>query len=280
MALSKRYNKKRNLKKRSQQYRNKPKKYGMKKSFGKSSNVSLGMGQKHYATLTETILLVDLNVNTTYSQNFVLADFDRASAVASNFKFYRAKRVTYKYEPLFNFYQDTGGTSDSLPYMYAVMNRTQDNYANDANQLRGYGAVPQVFNSTKTISYKPNWCAQGLGTYSQTAPDQPITSINGTGLRKCYDWLECPRVGHANANQIITPNLDGNVGPGVVPMANYTSAVIYNGHSVRFDQVLNVNTSDIARVTVTVEWEFKGPKIDTDVIPQPGEGIIKAAKAV
>ena len=57
MALAKRYNKRRNIKKRSQQYRRKPsKKYGIKKSFGKSSNVSLGMGEKHYATLTETIL--------------------------------------------------------------------------------------------------------------------------------------------------------------------------------------------------------------------------------
>lgn len=262
MVLKKLYRKKL-YKKRSQQYKGKSKKYGIKKSFGPSSNVSLGMAQKQYATLTETYQPTDLNVNTTYNQSFALYQFKRANEVAANFRFYRAKRVVWKYEPLFNLYTDGG--VDSLPYLYAVMNRTQDNFGESANQLRQMGAVPQVFNSTKTIAYKPNWCAQGLGTYTQVGgPGNPITSINGTGLRKCYDWLECPRLGGQDSTQTITPNVSIGAA-GVTAMANYTSSVLYNGHNVRFDQVLAQGTADICRLTVTVEWEFKGPKVDNTI---------------
>lgn len=235
--------------------------------FRGKGELALGQKQQHYATLTETVLLNDLEVNTTYLECFQLNQFPRALAVSTNYKWYRAKVCYYKYEPLYNMYADTAG-ADSMPYLYTLMNRTQDDSQYDANQLRAQGCIPIVFNKTKTIKYKPNWCQQGLGAYSQQ-PGQPITSINGQGLTKCYDWLECPKAfanGPLDTTQPIITN--AQTAAGVVPMQNYTSTVIYNGHLAYFEQGFSGGGSNyIARGTVTVVWEFKGPKVDVGVVP-------------
>ena len=55
--------------------------------------------------------------------------------------------------------------------------------------------------------------------------------------------------------------LAGNVNP----MALYTAQTIYNGHLVYFDQAVAAGDATVCRRTVTVVWEFKGPKVDINL---------------
>lgn len=106
-----------------------------------------------------------------------------------------------------------------------------------------------------------------MGAYTQ-APGGPITSINAQGLRKCYDWLNSPQ--YPGALDASSPLINSNLTAiNVNPMATYNAQTIYNGHCVYFDQAQSVagGTPYVCRRTVTVVWEFKGPKTDIDIVP-------------
>lgn len=224
----------------------------------------------HFASITETVLLSDIPANQVQYETFQLNQFIRAMQIAPNFKWYRAKKVIFKYEPLFESFIDSGAGAETLPYMYVVMNRTQERTGGTGATFRAQGVVPKVFKNTVTVTYTPNWCTQGLGAYTQVAGG-PITSINGTGLQKCYEWLQTPRFAGAGANLDATTPIMSNqlLAANVNPMALYTSNTIYNGHLAYFDQVQAQAGGNpiICRRTVTVVWEFKGPKVDYNLAP-------------
>lgn len=228
---------------------------------------------QHFARIQETVLLSDINVNTTYYETFQLNQFIRAMQIAPNFKWYRPKKVIFKYEPLFETYIDGPAGADSLPYMYVLMNRTQERTAYTGTGLRAQGCVPKVFKNAVTITYKPNWCTQGLGAYTQ-APGGPITSINATGLQKCYDWLQTPKFASNGNLDATTPIMSNQLlAVNVNPMALYTSNTIFNGHLVYFDQALVGGNPVVCRRTVSVIWEFKGPKVDTNLVNTQVSGV-------
>lgn len=226
----------------------------------KPKSKASGIENRHYAQITETVTLTDIVANTQYYECFQLNQFNRALNLAPNFKFYRAKKVIYKYEPIYNFFSEGAGGNETIPLSYMVMNRTQERFNYSVGQLMEQGAVPRKFTNTQTISYVPNWCSQGLGAYTQ-APGGPITSINAQGLRKQFGWLACPAVNGALDvnNMIISNTLSGSV-PQVNPMSLYSTNTIYNGHLAFFQQQTVGAVTELCRRTVTVVWEFKGPK--------------------
>ena len=80
-----------------------------------------------YSKVVESISIQDMEVNSPYQRTFSLNDFNRARYESVNWQFFKAAKVTYTYEPLYNTFQDGDNNSaQSAPYLYVKMNRTQD----------------------------------------------------------------------------------------------------------------------------------------------------------
>lgn len=223
--------------------------------------------------IVETIEFADLSGNHAYNAVFNLGEFPRASTLAPNFQWYKATHVKYTYTPLFNVFDDGAGQA-SKPYMYFMMNRSQQSFntGTHLSDFQAAGARPLALTTTKQISYKPNWC-QIANTALRTNPGIPLPDSASVGLTPNYGWLATP------ANAVIIPSNKGNTDTGtylienpapggsppgapyVLPF-NLRNNVIYNGHLAFLDQtyVGASPTSAIAKLTCQVTWVFKGAK--------------------
>jgi len=227
-------------------------------------------------TVIETFESVDINSNQPTSHVFTLQQFARASNIANNFKWYKALKVIYTYDPLYNTFQD-GVNAASKPYMYTVMNRTQQTNTAGMNSLQSFqvaGARPVPFVGQKKIKYTPNWCSPGLLQVRQNAtpPVSPLDIVyTSNGLQAQYGWLACPSAPQTTwqANQTATNNGDyplysNNPPPGTANNINsfvYNNSVVYNGHNTYIDQKFTggeTPVDPVARLTITVVWKFKG----------------------
>jgi len=240
------------------------------------------------ARIQETIEYNSMAPNRVQALTFTIGQFDRARALAPNFRWYKATRVTWTIEPQFNVYQATAGGS-TVPYVYTIMNRTQDSSYITLSDVLTQGARPVKLTNAKMTSYRPNWCSPGLLIQNVVATPGfggMLNNVVVTGLKPEYGWLQSPNIDN-NAN-FITPlqNSSAVVGqPANSSVANYASAVRYNGHQVYIDQQTNGVLTPTFRVTCKVTWVFKDPKntqadltdnIFTSVeadLPQPEEPV-------
>jgi len=212
------------------------------------------------ARIKETVAFENVDSGTPYAFTFTLNQFVRAATLAPNFKWYKASRVEWSLEPLFNTFTDDG-TPQSVPYVYMTMNRTQDAVSINLLDLQAMGCKPQKLTSKKTLAYRPNWCSPGLTSYFKDT-NSYIREINQQGLKPQYAWLSCP-----NTNDAVSPFVRADSTP-VEPQFNFPltddmakvlpSQVVYNGHNIYIDQAL-ASALPVARLTCTVHWEFKGP---------------------
>jgi len=244
----------------------------------------------------ETFEAVDLNSNQGTQHIFTLAQFARASNIAPNFKWYRAARVTWTYDPLYNTFQD-GVNAASKPYMYTVMNRSQQENTTTMGSVQQFqcaGARPVPFVSQKKISYKPNWCSPGLLQVRTTNPPggTQIKDYSSNGLQPQYGWLATPNnQPNVLANQVAAdsgdyPTYISNppTGSGLSYVTNsfvYNNMVVYNGHHTFIDQKYTGGETPIdpvARLTVTVVWEFKGASNNLGMGAPPPSGVTIAPK--
>jgi len=257
-----------NRKRRAAPRRKAPRRKAPRRKGGK------GMGGKQFASMKETVSVPHaINSNQLYNNFFSLNQFPRASAVAPNFKWYRAVKVEWEYLPIFNTFQEeaTVGslTGYGVPYLYMLMNRTQDSYSPSVNAvdqqawIESSGARPRTLSSKKVFTYKPNWCSSGLLTnvVTQGTPNQ-IASIAPQGLKKEFGWLACP-------NKPILAN--GQILPGIIQpvsdtdqlltnssqVAVTTNNVVYNGHDIFVQQTNAAENTSVASAILTVHWEFK-----------------------
>jgi len=237
-------------------------KHGMKRRIPRAPSIA---NKNQTATVIETIELNDLIPNTVYQHVFQLGQFTRASQVAANYAFYKAASCEWKYEPLYNTFQDgVGGLSK--PYLYTLMNRQQETAFTNINSqnfqaIQSAGAKAVALASTKNVKYVPNWCSPGL--VATTSGGEPMT----LGLQKQFSWLSTPsgttstQAGVPSNNvamRIISPPVQ-NTALGVV--YNYANAVVYNGHLDYLDQKISQGGDTpppICRITLTVVWKFKG----------------------
>jgi len=207
------------------------------------------------ARIKETVEFVDLNPNLGYNFNFNLSQFRRASALAPNFKFYKASMVEWGIEPLYNTFQDgTTGGEVTIPYMYITMNRTQDSTGINLQDIQAMGAKPKKLVGKQIIKYKPNWCSPGL-----IAANIGQGQLAQVGLQKQFAYLACP-------DTDVGLNVAQGFAPATAPLQFPTNAtvfantVVYNGHTIWVDQEIPTGVlQPVARVTCTVHWEFKGP---------------------
>lgn len=237
-----------------------------RKNYKKTSGM-----QKHYATITETVELADSVVNTNYDESFQLGQFQRASRIAENFKFYRAKLVMWKYEPIYNLYGETGG--ETIPLSYMVMNRTQEKQDYTVDEYLEQGVIPKKFNSPLVIKYVPNWCSPGLVAQRKDLSGN-VTDVIQQGLQKNFNWLMTPVDSLSEFRQSKLIETNGLTTLGYNIAENPAAQVIYNGHLMRFEQLNPGSVLTVARNTVTVVWEFKGPKTRPTSLQDPAKELV------
>lgn len=231
------------------------------RSHRRKTNVPRGISTgRQVAKIQETFQVADLNPNQSVQCAFNLSQFARAMAIAPNFRWYRAAKVIWKIEPLYNTFQEGSTTSStSIPYYYAIMNRTQDSRPQVVADYLECGAQPKKLVAPIVTSYKPNWCSLGL----------PVQNLTGgrvmfCGLKAQYGWQQCPIV--SDQQPLTQPVVPTNpMGAPYGPVAsttpsNFANATLYNGHDVIIDQEFPTTpTLPVARMTCTVHWEFKDP---------------------
>jgi hypothetical protein len=226
-----------------------------------------------YCRIQETVDQIELIANESYAGIFQLSSFKRASAVATNFRFYRPAKVIWTYEPKFNtFQQSATGDTIGMPYLYIAMNRTQDNNIATLEDIQAQGSRPMKFSSKKVISYVPNWCSPGLMLLNNNQVSVPgggtavtaVANLAVQGLKAEYGFQQCPNNATiaANANAIV-PTEGGEQGaiPGgsnQTMIGNYAANTVYNGHDVWIQQDNALNNVTVCKVSITVIWEFKG----------------------
>lgn len=235
-----------------------------------------------YATITETIEYTDITSQSQRALVFNLSEFVRAGKVATCFRWYKASKVVWNISPLFNTFADGGAGGDTVPYMYRLMDRTQDNLGMNLADIQATGARPEKLSSAKVISYTPNWCSPGLLTYtSAIVPNSgggtAITGNTQQGMKAQYSWLAAPNDNTlaSGVPQYIVP-IDPR-DPPLIPPAPFngmhavnTNQVCYNGMDIFIDQQANAGEQTVARITATVTWQFKDPKFHTFVRdPEP-----------
>jgi len=218
---------------------------------------------KQYATIQETVEYADMTSGINLALAFRLNQFDRASKLATNFRWYKASKVVWSLEPLYNSYEDNGG--DTVPYLYKIMDRTQDNLSMNLLDFQASGCKPMKLTSKKTFSFTPNWCSAGLTTFTEN-PTGGIINMTSQGLKAQYAWLAAP---HSQGGGLpdTLPDYIGPLDPRTTPLpANSgmnsvsTNAVLYNGMDIIIDQAHNLGRDEVCRIVATVTWQFKDPK--------------------
>lgn len=219
-------------------------------------------GKGQGAQCIETLDLNTINANLGQAYTFTLGLFPRAYAMSTLFSFYKAVKVTWTYEPLFNTFQETAGAAGK-PYIVMVMNRQQEQLSLGYRNLLSAGGRPVPLSSVKKMTYTPNWCSPGISHYTGNFSTGDISSLQSTGLQKQYGWIATPGttpIGAFNpgsGDNFTNVINDTTSSQQTFPM-NYVN-VTYNGHvsHVFQDGALN---SPICRVTCQVHWVFKGAK--------------------
>ena len=216
-----------------------------------------------YATIQETIKFEDLTSSTNLALVFNLSQFARASELARNFRWYKAAKVSWTLEPLFNSFIDTSATTDTIPYLYKLMDRTQDNLSMTLADFQASGAKPSKLTSKKVLTYVPNWCSPGLTSYLST-PTNPLSGINSQGLKAEFAYLASPDDSNLAADipQYMTPldTRDPTIPTNTAMVAINVNQVTYNGMDIYIDQATNQGEPIVARLIATVTWLFKDPK--------------------
>lgn len=222
------------------------------------------------AKLITEVNTTDVPANVACSYLTQLSQFRRAFNVAIQYRQYRCTKVELIFEPLYNTFQESSGTGVAVakPQLYTYLNRTQDQIystgtpAQQFNQLKAMGVRPRSLTRNTVISWKPNWCSVGntIVQYnnigSQTTPPlQTINNMYTIGNKIEWGWLSCPdTLSGASLPLLPETNL---LNP--YPIANEAAFVPYNGMVFFIDQQNAPTNTPVARLTMRVHWEFRGP---------------------
>lgn len=226
---------------------------------------ALGLGSQ-MARIVETIEFNKLAPNNVQAMLFSLNQFQRARVLATNFRWYKPTKVTWTIEPQFNVFQ-SGAANPTVPYIYQVMNRTQDSTFMTINDLLTQGAKPKKLTGVVKLSYRPNWCSPGL-IAQNVQPSQGfggyLNNVVVAGLKSEYGWLQAPNTlptGAPGALPEVTPWMAIPTTTANTAVRNQASGVYFNGHQVYIDQVVpGTALIPTYKVTCQVHWAFKDPK--------------------
>lgn len=229
------------------------------------------------AKIIETIEFNKLAPNQALNCSFTLNQFERARTLATNFRWYKPTKVTWTLEPQYNVYQGASGGAPSVPYVYTIMNRTQDATLLSLSDFLSMGAKPVKLTATKAIRYRPNWCIPGLivqNVVQTTGFGGALNNVYMNGMKAAYDWLQAPNNlpgSQSNPSQIVP--LKASQVFANTPVNNVPSATVFNGHQYYINQQIAPTTSTaLYKVTCQVHWSFKDPK---NVLAELGDNIFE-----
>lgn len=168
---------------------------------------------------------------------------------------------------MFNTYQSAAGGQTTIPYVYTIMNRTQDKPALLLNDLLAQGARPRKLTSIVKTTYKPNWCSPGLLSMNvQSGPGFGgyVQNITQNGLQPEFGWLSTPGTYYASSTnfadlQSLATRVSSVTNTGNNQVTNAPALAIYNGHVLYIEQ-LNAPQVIACKITAKVTWVFKDPK--------------------
>lgn len=167
--------------------------YPRKKKVGRKTRVLRGIRRApvaEVASCKETQTFTLLNPNVVYNNyNTQLSSFNRAVTIAEGYQFYRIKKITYKFSPLSDTFQN--GTGTTVPYLYFMMDRLRQlRSANTVDQVRLLGAKPRrMDDKIVTWSYTPSVL---VGNYDALPPGGQLstqfTQYKVSPWLSCRDW--------------------------------------------------------------------------------------------
>jgi len=230
---------------------------------GKGVRRSRPRAQKQMAQIQETIEFNRLAPNTVQACTFSINQFQRAKALAVNFRWYKPTSVTWKIEPQFGTYQAVPGGA-TVPYLYQLMNRTQDSSFMTLSDMLTQGCRPSRLVAAKSLSYRPNWCSPGLimqNVVQSSGFGGVINNVAIAGMQAQYGWLQAPN--EVNDASIVPLSVNGYA-PGVLTNTaaqNSVTTTTFNGHQYYVEQQTPVaGATPTYKLTCTVKWSFKDPK--------------------
>jgi len=243
-----------------------PKRRAAKKRTYRSKG---GRTSKQMAKILETIEYNNVAPNVVQAMTFTINQFERARTLATNFRWYKPTYVTWTIEPQFNTFQ-SGINANSVPYMYKIMNRSQDPSFMTLSDILSQGAKPMKLISQKKISYRPNWCSPGLivqNVVAQQGFGGALNNVYINGLTPQYGWLQAPNLlptGTSGSGQPLVPGTISSLQPGdpraTGPALNLAANTVFNGHQVYIEQQTAPQSTPVYKVSCTVSWSFKDPK--------------------
>jgi len=255
-----------------------------RKKVRKARKVPRGIGNlmNQRASIIETLDLPnDLTTNfSVQSLSFCLGQFPRASQVSQYYKHYKAEYVEWVYTPYLNLFSDL---TQTIPYLYTVMNRTQDLTAPSGSQpleqwCLSQGAKPRSFTKQIVLRYKPNWCSPSM---LMTRTETSLNAVAICGLKCEYGWLSAPNNnsvagGVSTTQPLISANINPAIFPnGFTPIQNFPLATVYNGHTHYIQQgTSQTEPGKAGNLLVRVKWVFKNPSsYDVPIPPPPSEEV-------
>lgn len=249
-------------------------KAGPRRRKGKGVRRSRPRAAKQMAQIVETIEFNRLSPNLVQACTFSINQFQRAKALAVNFRWYKPTHVTWKIEPQFGTYQAVPG-GPTVPYLYQLMNRTQDSSFMTLSDMLTQGCRPTKLVAAKSLSYRPNWCSPALlsqNVVSVGGFGGAVNNIAIAGLQAQYGWLQSPN--QVNDASIIPLTVFGSA-PGVptnTAVQNNVTTTLFNGHQYYVEQQTTAGTTPTFKLTCTVKWSFKDPK---NIIALPTDNIFQ-----
>lgn len=182
--------------------------------------------------------------------NLSLSIFDRAVQVARAFQYFRIKKVTARFKPWADTYQQStnpGSPVGSLPYLYHLMDKGDTLFPNSFNGMRDAGAKPVRFDDrTIVLSWKPN-----VLMFTKT-------DASGTGITPSYNMSKT------------SPWLSTNDYAGTDPITWTPSTLQHTGIIYGVESAISFDVPYNYDVEYEVTIEFKKPlsfTTSTDTVP-------------
>ena len=213
-----------------------------------------GPGQR--ATCVETYYVGDVLGNSAINCDFTLGDCPRAQLMSTLFDFYKAVKVTYTYEALFNTFQD--GTGSTVPQLYEKMNRQQERLTLSLNNFQAAGSRPRELSKKLMRTYKPNWCSPGLLAIGSDGRSYTFGRTTNYGWLATRGTCVTTQDNNADSDRFTSPLNPGTV---TATQAVINNNILYNGHVAYVDQAVDAASGVAAmRVVAQITWAFKGAK--------------------
>lgn len=164
------------------------------------------VANREFATASQTIELPDDQTRQVYTLGGIrLSDFDRLSLIAQAYQYFRITHVEMKFRPFYDTFANSGVPTDqTVPYLYWLINKAQNNTLASFNALQDAGAKPIRFDEkTITVRWKP-----AVLQYVRDVSTAPANIPNFT-MSRTSPWLataqaagDTPPVQTWNANRV------------------------------------------------------------------------------